>query len=182
MTVLAALDVGAPADAWRAAGFTVDDDDAIRVGHVALRVRAGERGITAWHLADAPPEVTPSVHPNRTVQLDHLVVFTDDPPRTTARYGTLGLDARRVRDVGNGRTQTFFRAGEVIIELVGPIPDVVGDRFWGLAFTVDDLDACVQLLGGAIGAPKDAVQPGRRIATLRHGTVGLDVPIAFMSK
>ena len=88
---------------------------------------------------------------------------------------------RRVRDLGNGTTQTFFRAGEVIIELVGPIPDVDGERFWGLAFTVADLDACAALLGDALGAIKDAVQPGRQIATLRHKAVGLTVPIAFMS-
>ena len=181
MTVLAALDVAATPDAWRAAGFTVDDDGVIRAGHVALHTSSGERGITSWHLADSEPGIDPATHPNGTVQLDHLVVFTDDPQRTTTRYGTLGLEARRVREIGNGSTQTFFRAGEVIIELVGPIPDVTGERFWGLAFTVDDLDACVQLLGEAIGAPKDAVQPGRRIATLRHRAVGLDVPIAFMS-
>ncbi len=52
--------------------------------------------------------------------LDHLVVFTDDPDRTVADYADLGLEVRRVRELGNGRTQTFFRAGEVIIELVGP--------------------------------------------------------------
>jgi hypothetical protein len=29
--------------------------------------------------------------------------------------------------------------------------------------------------------PKSAVQPGRRIATLRHKQLGLSVPLAFMS-
>ena len=31
---------------------------------------------------------------------------------------------------------------------------------------MNDLDACARLLGDALGAVKDAVQPGRRIATL----------------
>jgi hypothetical protein len=178
---LSALDVAGDADAWSEAGFTVDDDDSIRVGHVRMQLEVGERGIAAWHLADEPPDVTPAVHPNGVTQLDHLVVFTDDPERTTAGYAGLGLDPRRVRDVGNGTTQTFFRAGEVIIELVGPISDVEGERFWGLALTVADLDACAMLFGDRLGPIKDAVQSGRRIATLRHKAVGLTVPIAFMS-
>ena len=36
-------------------------------------------------------------------------------------------------------------------------------------------------LGDRLGRIKDATQPGRRIATLRHDACGLTVPIAFMS-
>ena len=178
---LAGLDVAGDADAWTDAGFAVDDDGGIRVGHVRMQTGVGERGIAAWHLTDEPPDVTPAVHPNGATRLDHLVVFTDDPARTTAGYARIGLDVRRTRDAGNGTTQTFFRAGEVIIELVGPIPDVDGERFWGLALTVADLDACAALFGDRLGAMKDAVQAGRCIATLRHKACGLTVPIAFMS-
>ena len=88
---------------------------------------------------------------------------------------------RRVRDLGNGKTQTFFRAGEVIIELVGPIDGPEGGRLWGLSPTVVDLEACARLLGDRLGTIKDATQPGRQIATLRHEACGLTVPIAFMS-
>ena len=178
--VLAALDVAGDADCWRAAGFTVDDDGAIRAGHVRLNTGVGGHGIARWRLAEEP-EVAPAEHANGTTVLDHLVLFTDDPERTTGTLAERGLAARRVRDVGNGTTQTFLRAGEVILELVGPIPNVEGVRPWGLAFTVADLDACAALLGPACGAIKDAVQPGRRIATLRHRDLGLTVPIAFMS-
>ncbi len=178
---LAGLGVAGDAEAWNEAGFTVDDDDGIRVGRVRMQIETGERGIASWDLADEPPDVVPAVHTNGVTQLDHLVVFTDDPARTTENYAGIGLDARRVRDVGNGTTQTFFRAGEVIIELVGPIPDVNGERFWGLALTVGDLDASAVLFGERLGPIKDAVQPGRRIATLRHKACGLTVPIAFMS-
>jgi hypothetical protein len=86
-----------------------------------------------------------------------------------------------VREVGNGRTQTFFRAGEVIIEVVGPIDGQHGERLWGLSPTVADLDACARLLGDGLGRIKDAVQSGRQIATLRHESFGLTIPIAFMS-
>jgi hypothetical protein len=182
--VLAGVDVAGDAEAWTEAGFLVEDaamgSGRMRIGHVEFRIGLGSKGIAGWTLADEPT-VEPADHPNGTTVLDHIVVFTDDPDRTTMSYAELGLEARRVRDVGNGTTQTFFRAGEVIVELVGPIPNVTGERCWGLAMTVADLDACAVLLGDRMGSVKDAVQSGRRIATLRHDAVGLTVPIAFMS-
>jgi hypothetical protein len=180
-SVLIALDVAGEPDAWRAAGFTVDDDGAIRTGALRIHSGVGDKGIADWHLG-AASDTTPATHANTTIALDHLVVFSGDPSATTERYAALGLEPRRVREVGNGTTQTFFRAGEPIIELVGPIPDVATERLWGLAFTASDLDVCAALLGDALGRIKDAVQPGRRIATLRHKDVGLTVPIAFMSE
>ena len=178
--VLAGLDVAGTPEAWRAAGFTVDADGAMRTGALRMQTGVGDKGIAAWHLADTA-NIDGAQHPNTTIALDHLVVFSGAPSATVERYAALGLEPRRVREVGNGTTQTFFRAGEPIIELVGPIPDITTERFWGLAFTTADLDACAALLGDALGRIKDAVQPGRRIATLRHKELGLTVPIAFMS-
>jgi hypothetical protein len=40
-------------------------------------------------------------------------------------------------------------------------------RLWGIAFMVDDLYATGSALGRLLGEPRDAVQPGRKIATLR---------------
>ena len=96
--------------------------------------------------------------------------MTPDLDRTTAALGAVGLEARRTREAGGGRQQRFFRLGEVILELVGPA-EPAGEgpaAFWGLAFTVADIDATAAHLAGRIGEPKAAVQPGRRIATLRH--------------
>jgi hypothetical protein len=53
-------------------------------------------------------------------------------------------------------------------------------RFWGLAFTVADLDAIAERLGNRLSGPRDAVQPGRRIATLR-GEAGIGPAVAFMT-
>jgi hypothetical protein len=176
---LVGLDVAGDDDAWRAAGFAVDADGTLRLGHVRLRTGVGETGISGWELGD-PDDARPAEHPNGAYVLDHLVVFTDDPDRTTQAYAELGLEVRRIREIGNGRTQTFFRAGEVIIELVGPV-DESGERFFGLSPAVTDLDACAELLGDRLGPIKDATQPGRQIATLRHEACGLSIPIAFMS-
>jgi hypothetical protein len=74
--------------------------------------------------------------------------------------------------------------GEVVLELVGPPePDPAGGpaAFWGLAFTVASLDEAVDFLGpDLVSAPKSAVQPGRRIATVGPAA-GLAVPVALMS-
>ena len=190
---LIGLDVAGDADAWREAGFAVDADGVCRLGQLRMQTGVGDRGISGWTLGEAPT-VEPSEHPNGTYVLDHLVVFTDDPDRTTHAYADLGLEVRRVREIGNGRTQTFFRAGEVIIELVGTVAESaderaagrsrgshVDEKFFGLSPAVRDLEACATLLGDRLGPIKDATQPGRRIATLRHEACGLTIPIAFMS-
>ena len=128
------------------------------------------------------PGGTPAGHPNGAVTIDHVVAITPDLDRTTAAIEAAGVTARRTREAGRGRLQRFFRLGEVVLELVGPI-EPTGDgpaRFWGLAFTVADIDATAALLGDRVSAPKPAVQPGRRIATLRKDDA-VSVPVAFMS-
>jgi Glyoxalase/Bleomycin resistance protein/Dioxygenase superfamily len=193
---LVALDLGGDAQAWTEAGFAVEAD-VVRVGTVALHVDPSTGGIGAWALTDvavaevdglptrsAEPPSAPSLpdHANGAVLIDHLVVTTPDLDRTTAALEGIGLALRRRRDAG-AMHQRFFRIGEVILELVGPLV-ASGDEpatFWGLALTVDDLDAAAVLLGDGLGPVKDAVQPGRRIATLRHRELGLPCQVAFMS-
>ncbi|MDQ1384949.1 MAG: hypothetical protein QOG65_2328 [Actinomycetota bacterium] len=190
---LIGLEVAGDAEAWRRAGFAVDDDGVLQLGHVAIRTGVGASGIAGWTLGDVAGRADSSTdsepdaaaaHPNGSLLLDHLVVMTDDPERTIESYAQLGLEVRRIRDLGNGKSQTFFRAGEVVIEVVGPVGRGDGDggeRMWGLSPTVADLDACARLLGDRLGQIKDATQPGRKIATLRHEACGLTIPVAFMS-
>lgn len=163
-------------------------------------LEGGDQGVCAWSLAGigsggaidglathrapepVPPPPAPGAHRNGVTAIDHVVVTSPDGGRTTAALEAAGLEPRRTRTHGS-RRQTFFRLGPVILELVAPCePDGSGEpaRFWGIAFTVDDLDATAALLGDRIGSIKDAVQPGRRIASLRR-EAGLSVPIAFMS-
>ena len=173
------------------------------MGSVALALEeGGDPGITGWSLHDVaatdldglpttvapvgePPLAIAARHPNTAVRIDHLVVFTPDLKRTVAVLEGAGLDLRRLRDPtepGPPVRQAFFRLGEVILEVAeAPGADDGPASFWGITFRVADIDACARLLGERMGEVRDAVQPGRRIATARRDA-GLGLPVAFISE
>ena len=192
-----------PPETWAAAGFTVDYDDSCRVGSVRIRLAGPDAGkrIVSWTLRDVPsstasidglptdassaeapeaPSTEPPVHDNGVETIDHLVILSPDVDRTIAALAAVGVEPRSTRQVdaeqyGFEARQTFFRMGEVILELIGPNEPMDGaaDRpagFFGLAYTVRDLDATAALLADHIGRVKDAVQSGR-----------MSVATAFMS-
>ncbi len=193
-------------EAWRSAGFTVDDNNVCSVGTVRIHLVGRDAGkrIIGWSLRDSThegglldgltttvaagpvPDESPG-HPNGVTSIDHIVLLTPNQQRTIAALESVGLLALRTRETdqyGAPFLQTFFRTGEVIVELIGPEEPSSDEPagFFGLAFTVADLDATVAFLGpDGAGAAKDAVQPGRRIATLRHKHFGLSVATALMS-
>jgi hypothetical protein len=198
--------VADPPEAWEAAGFAVDADGTCRVGSLRVRLAGPEAGrrIVGWTFRGLPdgtteldglpttvtdrPACEPAEHPNGALSLDHIVVLTPDTERTVAALGSAGIELRRTREVpseqyGFEARQSFFRVGEPILELLGPL-EAQGDGpagFFGLAWTVSDLDGLADALGPALGRVKDAVQPGRRIATLRHKDLGASVATAFMT-
>ena len=198
---LRALRVADGAEGWRSVGFTVDDGGRVALGDVVVELGpdAHGSGVRAWSVtglevdpveglpsfAPAGPARPSSPHPNGVREIDHLVVSTPDLERTVAALEGAGLELRRRREgeaYGRPMRQAFFRLGQPILEVVGPREEA-GDGpagFFGLACTVDDLDATAALLGEHLGPPKGAVQPGRRIATLRS-SAGLGTAIAFMS-
>ncbi|HEX6422821.1 MAG TPA: VOC family protein [Acidimicrobiales bacterium] len=172
-----------------AVGTGIGDADDVDGLPTTVATTAAPRTATepaaARRAATTDPPSGRHAHPNGTTALDHLVVVTPDLDRTTAALAALGADPRRTREAGRGRLQRFFRLGAVILELVGPATPA-GDgpaSFWGLAFTVADIDATAAHLGDRAGPPRPAVQPGRRITTLRKddATGGVSVPVAFMS-
>lgn len=125
-------------------------------------------------------------HPNGVLTIDHVVVLTPDLARTIDAFEGAGVGLRRIRDVPRSNpptTQAFFKLGAVIAEIVGPTAATGPGpaTLSGLAFTVADLDATADYLGERLRPAKDAVQRGRRIATL-DTAAGSSVPIAFMSQ
>jgi hypothetical protein len=200
MVTIASAFLADPPEVWRDLGFVVEDGGTCWVSGLGFRLGSGEKKLSRWALRDwegpdavdglpterseDPPQPTPA-HPNGVTELDHLVVMTPDIGRTTAAIEAAGLELRRTRDTdqyGPPFRQTFFKLGDVVLEVIGPVEprDDRPARFYGLAFTVADLDATAEFLGDRLHPAKDAVQPGRRIATLDRDA-GSSVPIAFMS-
>jgi hypothetical protein len=196
-SALVALRLADPPGRWEALGFTVPDGEC-PVGGVALELGAPGRGITGWLVTglesalDGLPAIAgrgrrPSAsHPNGATGIDHVVVITPDFDRTALALEQAGMPLRRVREVPGGRRrrafrQGFRRLGPAILELVeAPAMEPGPARFWGLVVVVEDLEALADRLGGRLGSIRDAVQPGRRIATLRE-SAGLGEAVAFMS-
>ncbi len=180
MTELAALELGDAPAVWERLGFAVEGDRC-RVGSTELVLTGAGGGIAGWTLRGdgERPETPAPEHPNGAIKLDHVVMTTPDLEATFGELEALGLPLRRVRDAGDGRRQGFFRMGETLLEVVGPAGEETA--FWGLVVVVEDLDALAARLGDDVGEPRDAVQPGRRIATARP-SAGSGLPLAFMSK
>jgi hypothetical protein len=193
--------------AWSALGFALDGHTCV-IGDARIRLagrNAGD-GLVGWSLRDVTsteldglpttrsdrPPPAPRAHPNGLVAIDHVVAITPALDRTVAALQAAGLDLRRVREEptpAGAPRQAFFRLGSVILEVVQAPEDALERSggadgpafFWGLAFRVADLDATVAHLGDHVSGPRDAVQPGRRIATLRR-SAGLAVPVALMTE
>jgi hypothetical protein len=191
--------------AWAAAGFT-PNRDLLELGSVRVRLvgSGAGRGIVGWSLRElettdldglptersSAPPAQGAPQPNGVVAIDHVVAFTPRLERTRAALEAAGLNFRRLREEatpGGGGHQAFFRLGELILEVVeAPPGSRLAERpdgparLWGISFLVRDLDATVAGLGELAGEPRDAVQEGRRIATLRR-EAGLGPAVAFMS-
>jgi hypothetical protein len=197
---LAALELAGTPEPWAALGFAIEEAE-IGLGSVSLAFPgAPGSGIRGWTLAGAPPgpaaidglattwtrgaaRAAASRHPNGAAGLDHVVVTTGDAARTDAALADAGLERRRRRRAGD-HVQSFYRLGVTILEVVAPATPAAGvarpAAFWGLVPVVPDLDALAERLGGLLGPPRDAVQPGRRIATVGP-EAGLGVAVAFMT-
>ncbi len=199
------ITISGDADVWRSLGLVVSDDGVVPLVGTSLRIVSsdvGETGIVGWALsgvdvvldgteidglATAVVEASPPMfaqHELGASGLDHVVVMTHDLDRTTGAIAdATDNELKRIREVGAMR-QGFHRMGRggLIVEVVErpEVPEGPA-KFWGIVLNVDDLDAACERIGGdRISAPKDAVQPGRRIATIEKG-VGLGLPVALMT-
>ncbi len=201
------LTVADAAEAWSALGFELDGDTCV-VGEVRVRLGSSPgKGLTGWSLrgierteldglattrSDRQPPSERPAHPNGVTGIDHVVAITPALERTVAVLQGAGLDLRRIREEptpAGAPRQAFFRLGGAILEVVQEPEEAIergggaADRpafFWGLAFTAPDLDATVSGLGDRVSEVRPAIQPGRRIATLRR-SAGLAVPVALIT-
>jgi len=200
MGVLKELVVGDEAAVWKEIGFTVEGDRC-RVGHVDVIFDPSVgKGIRKWTLVGEGPDTVEGIpttwsddgveatgaHPNGIFEIDHVVLTSPDLRRTVNALEGLGIRALRERETGTygaPALQVFFRLGQPILELIGPkepMENAGGARFFGLAFTSEDLTLTSKVMGGALHDAKDAVQAGRQIATLDK-SAGSTIGIAIMS-
>lgn len=207
MSRLASIVVIADPDSWAAVGFDLVDDS-IRLGNGAITVVRAEQdsppdeatGISRIVLADAPERrglvdglavgsdaaVLGQPHSNGALDLDHIVVMTDSLERTSSAFeAALDIECRRIRETTHVR-QAFHRfddspsgARGCILEIVED-PRRTGAEWWGLVVTVGELDDVSATYPDLLAPPKPAVQPHRRIATVRR-QAGLGTAVAFMS-
>ncbi|MEX0847884.1 MAG: hypothetical protein WD023_08895 [Ilumatobacteraceae bacterium] len=197
MTAVVVLDIGGPSAPWAAIGLTVADECSW-VGGVMLRFGAPGDGVVSWELDGSPQrperidglattyvddvEVDAWQHPVGAIGLDHVVVMTSSLERTCGEVERVtGEPLKRIREAGPVR-QGFHRLGPLIVEVV-ETDRITGDHasFWGFVVNVDDIDAVFERLGpDVLSPPKQAVQPGRRIASFRSAA-GLGAPIALMT-
>jgi hypothetical protein len=193
-------------EAWSALGFAVEGDTCVVAG-VRIRLAGSDAGagLAGWSLrgverteldglpttrSDRPPPSEQPVHPNGVIALDHVVAITPALDRTVAALEGAGLDLRRIREEptpAGAPRQAFFRLGSVILEVVQEPAESIERAgtgrpafFWGLAFVAPDLEATVAELGDCASEVRPAVQPARRIATLRR-SAGLALPVALMT-
>ena len=150
-----ALPCGAPALELAIEGLESDAPDGLPLRRAAQREAAGH-----------------GAHPNGALAIDHVVALTGDMDRTLAALADAGLELRRERR--EPARQAFFNLRTLVLEVV-EAPGR-GPSLWGFTVVVEDLDA----LGPPVGEPRDAVQPGRRIATVPKDA-GLPVALAFMT-
>ena len=195
---LVELTIGSPPAAWERVGFALRDGT-VDLGATRIRPTGGGSGIEAWTLAgveDVPldglvtrvvpgpvdPPPAPLDHPNGAERIDHVVVQTPSLDRTVAALDDAGLELRRTRDAGRGLRQGFVWVGDTILELVEmPGADSSAPaRFWGLVVVVADIEHAARIAGDALGRAREAVQPGRMIATVRE-SAGIGLPLAFMT-
>ena len=199
------LEIAGNAASWRSIGLVVGEDGMIPLYGTSLRIVGEDRGtgLVGWALSGVDTALDGSLvddglptsvvdpagpvfaqHDLGAIGLDHVVVMSADLDRTSqAIDSATGCELRRVRELGSMR-QGFHRMGSggLIVEIVErpEVPEGPA-TFWGVVVNVEDLDgACERIGTDLISDPKDAVQPGRRIATVRE-EVGLGLPVALMT-
>jgi hypothetical protein len=190
--------------AWSRLGFAVEGDSLL-LGAVRIRMVGAGRGLRGWSLreidsteldglptwhSDRPAAEEAPAHPNGVTAIDHVVAITPALERTVTALRQAGLDLRRIREEptpAGAPRQAFFRLGAAILEVVQEPAEVAEkngrDRpafFWGLALVAPDLEKTVAELGERVSEIRAAVQPGRRIASLRR-SAGLSLPVALIT-
>ena len=116
---------------------------------------------------------------NTVDYLEHIVVMTPVLDDAIAANEAVGVPCKRIREVGNGARQAFFKLEQTVLEVVGPAARG-RPGCWGLALMCTDIAQAVATAranGLQATEPKLAIQGGQ-IARIVDPLDG--VAIAFM--
>ena len=194
-TIIQCTGQGEPFQGWQIQGCQIQGSQIqgsqIQGSGSSISEHSSIDGLRLLAASDQGPRlnsVASQPHPNGITSIDHIVVSTGDSQRSIAAFESAGFEVRGSRSTssyGSPMRQTFFWAGDVIVELMGPdLGEATSEspaQIFGLALVAADLDSTAAALGELLGTPKAAVQTGRQIARLRTNSVGIGLPIAVMS-
>ena len=99
---------------------------------------------------------------NSVEYLEHIVVMTPVLDDAIAANEAVGVPCKRIREVGNGARQAFFKLEQTVIEVVGPARGRPG--CWGLALMCSDIARAVATARAnelQATEPKLAIQGGQ---------------------
>ncbi|MYR05587.1 hypothetical protein GTV32_04335 [Gordonia sp. SID5947] len=117
----------------------------------------------------------PEVNGGDITAIDHLVFTAPSRDRALAVFGAcLDLDFRLDREIGDGARQLFFRAADLVVEVVTGSAQATGDAqpcsLWGVAWRSQDAELTHRRLGD-LGVSTSEVRigrkPGTRLFTVR---------------
>ncbi len=137
--------------------------------------------ISLVEYASSPPQRAIKAADSAITGLDHVVVRTTHPNRAAALYGArLGLDMRLDRTEPKWGTRLmFFRAGDLIVEVVHNLaeePSDKPDQLWGLSWRAANIEAANARLKAAnfdVSEIRPGRKPGTRVFTVRNNTLGV---------
>jgi hypothetical protein len=159
---------------WTSLGWTATPE----LGGITL-----ETGDPKWAWTGSTPAL--SIHifepssgqPVETMSVDHIVVLVPDLDTSIGRFSRAGLEPRLRMNVRD-RPAAFFRAGPVIEVIESPVRQA---SLYGIALASEVALETISLewrsRGLDVGKIRPAIQPGRRIMTIRD----LDAGLAVMS-
>ncbi len=180
-----------------APGSATADDGSTRTWRTFALDRTATRGVTVFaiqhDLVGALPSRASTAHGQRRLvgaippaplttdassavrSIDHVVIFSDDLAGALALWrDAFGIRERWRREFPeSGTVNVGLRIGGVTLELVAPRggePGTRGERAWGLAYDVEDVDAAVARIRSASGTVSDArpgLAPGTRVCTMK---------------
>jgi len=119
------------------------------------------------------------INANSVEYLEHIVVMTPSLDDAIAANAAIGVPCRRIREIGNGARQAFFKLEQTVLEVVGPATRG-RPGCWGLALMCSDIARAVAASRAndlQATDPKLAIQGGQ-IARIVEPLDG--VAIAFM--